>query len=78
MNAVQRKLLLFITGSDRIPATGAASLTLTLRCLGNDCGRYPTARTCFNSLGLWRYNSKEKLESMLWGAVYGSEGFGLK
>ncbi|EHA48235.1 ubiquitin-protein ligase E3A [Pyricularia oryzae 70-15] len=74
----QRKLLIFITGSDRIPAMGAASLSIKILCLGDDCDRYPTARTCFNTLALWRYESKEKLERMLWGAVFESEGFGLK
>ncbi|KAL9489509.1 hypothetical protein ACSS6W_001786 [Trichoderma asperelloides] len=74
----QRKLLTFITGSDRIPAMGAASLAIKLSCLGDDCGRYPIARTCFNMLSLWRYESKERLESMLWRAVHESEGFGLK
>ncbi|EHK24451.1 uncharacterized protein TRIVIDRAFT_122664, partial [Trichoderma virens Gv29-8] len=74
----QRKLLTFVTGSDRIPAMGAASLTIKLSCLGDDCGRYPIARTCFNMLSLWRYTSKQRLESMLWRAVHESEGFGLK
>ncbi|KAK4162287.1 putative E3 ubiquitin-protein ligase [Cladorrhinum sp. PSN259] len=74
----QRKLLGFITGSDRIPAMGAASLVIKVSLLGDDIGRYPTARTCFNTLSLWRYGSKERLEEMLWGAVLGSEGFGLK
>ncbi|KAK3989865.1 putative E3 ubiquitin-protein ligase [Cladorrhinum sp. PSN332] len=74
----QRKLLGFITGSDRIPAMGAASLVIKVSLLGEDCGRYPTARTCFNTLSLWRYGTKERLEEMLWGAVLGSEGFGLK
>ncbi|KAK0651290.1 hypothetical protein B0T16DRAFT_322335 [Cercophora newfieldiana] len=76
--ADQRKLLLFITGSDRIPAMGAASLTIRISCLGDDVGRYPTARTCFNTLSLWRYGTRERLESMVWGAVFESEGFGLK
>lgn len=74
----QRSLLAFITGSDRIPAMGAASLTIRISCLGEDSGRYPTARTCFNSLQLWRYSSREQLERLLWGAVHESEGFGLK
>ncbi|KAK4190149.1 putative E3 ubiquitin-protein ligase [Podospora australis] len=74
----QRKLLLFITGSDRIPAMGAASLVIKISCLGDDIGRYPTARTCFNALSLWKYRTRERLEEMLWGAVNGSEGFGLK
>jgi E3 ubiquitin-protein ligase HECTD2 len=76
--ADQRKLLLFITGSDRIPAMGAASLTIRISCLGEDGGRWPTARTCFNTLSLWRYGTRERLEKMVWGAVFESEGFGLK
>ncbi|KAG5983401.1 hypothetical protein E4U55_008251 [Claviceps digitariae] len=74
----QRKLLSFITGSDRIPATGAAMLPIKISCLGADTGRYPIARTCFNMLSLWEYGSKQRLEEMLWRAVFESEGFGLK
>lgn len=74
----QRKLLSFITGSDRIPAVGAANLVIKLSCLGDDSMRFPVARTCFNMLSLWRYNSRQKLERMLWRAVNESEGFGLK
>lgn len=74
----QRKILSFITGSDRIPAMGATSLTIRLACLGDDASRYPIARTCFNTLGLYRYPTREKLERMLWDAVENSEGFGLK
>ncbi|KAH8706683.1 hypothetical protein BGZ61DRAFT_350034 [Ilyonectria robusta] len=74
----QRKLLLFITGSDRIPAMGTALLPIKISCLGDDTTRFPMARTCFNFLSLSRYESKEKLEKMLWTAVHESEGFGLK
>ncbi|KAF1733056.1 putative E3 ubiquitin-protein ligase mug30 [Beauveria bassiana] len=74
----QRRLLSFITGSDRIPATGAASLRIKLSCLGDDCLRFPVARTCFNQISLWRYRTREKLEYVLWRAVKESEGFGLK
>lgn len=74
----QRKMLSFITGSDRIPAMGATNLVIKLSCLGEDCTRFPVARTCFNMLSLWRYSSKEKLEEKLWRAVHESEGFGLK
>jgi E3 ubiquitin-protein ligase HECTD2 len=74
----QRKILSFITGSDRIPATGAASLSIRLACLGEDSPRYPIAHTCFNKLGLFRYATRPKLETMVWGAVVNSEGFGLK
>lgn len=74
----QRMLLSFITGSDRIPAMGATSLVIRVSCLGDDEGRFPTARTCFNVVSLYRYPSRARLESLLWRAVDESEGFGLK
>ncbi|KAI0485586.1 HECT-domain-containing protein [Xylaria cf. heliscus] len=74
----QRRLLSFITGSDRIPAMGAASLVIKINCLGDDEGRFPSARTCFNILSLYRCRSRERIESSLWRAVNESEGFGLK
>ena len=74
----QRRLLVFVTGSDRIPATGPASLSIRVLCLGDDTGRFPTARTCFNTLTLYRYASKEAMRARLWRAVNESEGFGLK
>lgn len=74
----QRRLLLFVTGSDRLPATGASALSIKLSCLGDDQDRFPIARTCFNQLSLWRYQSMEKLQYMVWRAVHESEGFGLK
>ncbi|KAH9883922.1 hypothetical protein F4778DRAFT_764546 [Xylariomycetidae sp. FL2044] len=74
----QRRLLSFITGSDRIPAMGAASLVIRINCLGEDEGRYPSARTCFNVLSLYRCQSRERLKETLWRAVNESEGFGLK
>ncbi|KAI9834357.1 MAG: putative E3 ubiquitin-protein ligase [Thelocarpon superellum] len=74
----QRKILGFITGSDRIPAMGTTSLHIKVACLGDDCDRFPVARTCFNTLGLYRYSSRAKLEEKLWRAVVDSEGFGLK
>ncbi|KAL9595030.1 MAG: hypothetical protein Q9219_006699 [cf. Caloplaca sp. 3 TL-2023] len=74
----QRALLRFITGSDRLPAMGATSLVIKVTCLGNDATRFPMARTCFNSIGLYRYPSKNALRTRLWRAVAESEGFGLK
>ena len=74
----QRKLLSFITGSDRIPAMGATSLIIKIVCLGQDSNRFPVARTCFNQISLWRYRRREKFETLLWRAVTESEGFGLK
>ena len=74
----QRKLLSFITSSDRIPAMGATSLVIKLTCLGEDTGRFPIARTCFNMLGIYRYRTREILEEKLWKAVTESVGFGMK
>ncbi|KAF2458675.1 hypothetical protein BDY21DRAFT_341019 [Lineolata rhizophorae] len=74
----QRKMLSFITGSDRIPAVGATNLVIKIACLGEDTERYPVARTCFNVIQLYKYASKEKLARKLWQAVLDSEGFGLK
>ncbi|CAK1357006.1 unnamed protein product [Cercospora beticola] len=82
----QRKLLTFVTGSDRIPAVGATSLILRIQAGGDGWGgggpdertRFPVARTCFNMLVLWRYDYREQLEEKLWRAVDESEGFGLK
>ena len=82
----QRKLLTFITGTDRIPAVGATSLILRIVAGGDGWGgggdeeraRFPIARTCFNMLVLWRYDYREALEEKLWRAVEESEGFGLK
>ena len=82
----QRKILGFITGSDRIPAMGATNLVIKVLLLSpgwsasahGDTDRFPSARTCFNSLGLYAYGSRKRLEEKLWMAVSGSEGFGLK
>jgi len=84
----QRKILSFITGSDRIPAMGATNLNIRIALLrdydtdnGENCTdseRFPIARTCFNTLNLYPYETREKLEEKLWMAVVGSEGFGLK
>ncbi|KAL4869137.1 hypothetical protein BDV12DRAFT_86884 [Aspergillus spectabilis] len=74
----QRKILSFITSSDRIPAVGATSLTIQLMCLGDDSPRFPIAQTCFNRLGVYRYKTRKKFERLLSEAVLNSEGFGLR
>lgn len=87
----QRKILSFVTGSDRIPAVGATNLVLRIVAGGDGLGRavavdgeeklserFPIARTCFNMIVLWGYESRGRLEEKLWRAVCESEGFGLK
>ncbi|KAJ9613984.1 putative E3 ubiquitin-protein ligase [Cladophialophora chaetospira] len=87
----QRKILSFITASDRIPAMGATNLVIRIQLIrdkeefdmsgrptNKPTERFPIARTCFNTLSLYRYASRQKLEEKLWMAVQCSEGFGLK
>jgi E3 ubiquitin-protein ligase HECTD2 len=65
----QRQLLSFITGSDRIPATGTSALDLKLTCLGNDYNRLPTSHTCFNQLCIPRYRDRGMMEERLMRAM---------
>ncbi|KAI5307610.1 putative E3 ubiquitin-protein ligase, partial [Ascosphaera atra] len=74
----QRKILSFVTGSDRIPATGAANLVMKIALLGDEAERYPVAHTCYNMVGLYRYPTREKFQEKFWRAVVESQGFGLK
>ncbi|KAK9351624.1 hypothetical protein V1523DRAFT_416246 [Lipomyces doorenjongii] len=74
----QRRLLTFVTGSDRIPATGIANLIFKISKLGEDSERFPISHTCFNQLCLYRYSSRQKLEAKLYRAIVESEGFGLR
>ncbi|KAJ1975248.1 putative E3 ubiquitin-protein ligase [Dimargaris xerosporica] len=75
---MQQRFLVFVTGSDRIPALGTETLALKIVCLGDDVNRFPIAHTCFNQLGLYRYDSKEALAHKLLRAIQESEGFWLK
>ncbi|KAF9580589.1 putative E3 ubiquitin-protein ligase [Lunasporangiospora selenospora] len=75
----QRRLLQFITASDRYPATGIANLSFKITCMGGqDSNRYPTTHTCFNQLCLYNYKGRDKLKNMLIRAMDESEGFGVK
>lgn len=76
----QKKVLLFITGSDRVPATGIQNLSLRISRLNNgkDSDRLPVAHTCFNELSIYEYSSREKMVDKLTKAVNLLAGFGLK
>jgi E3 ubiquitin-protein ligase HECTD2 len=74
----QRRVLRWITGSDRIPATGMGGLILRIQCLGDDCDRLPQARTCFNTLQIWNYSRRAVFVRKFWMAVVESGGFGMK
>ncbi|EFO64775.1 Ubiquitin-protein ligase E3A [Giardia lamblia P15] len=73
----QRRLLRFITGSDRVPAGGVQNIGLKIIPNGDDDSRLPGAHTCFNILCLPSYSSKETLMNRLLCAIECCEGFGL-
>jgi ubiquitin-protein ligase E3 A len=73
----QRKLLLFITASDRMPLRGWRWLSLLIKRNGDGDDRLPTAFTCFHMLLLPRFSGKEQLRSALKIAIHNSSGFGL-
>lgn len=79
-SAEQKQVLLFITGSDRIPATGIENLSLKLsrRNNGKDSDHLPVAHTCFNELALYEYSSQEKFVEKFTQAVTMLSGFGIK
>lgn len=78
----QRKLMRFITGSDRIPATGLTSIQFKVTKLIDNSNktteRLPISHTCFNEICLWQYRSKEVLKQKLDLAINESEGFALR
>lgn len=55
--AQKKRLLMFVTGSDRVPIKGLASLQppLVISRNGPASDRLPTAHTCFNHLLLPAY-----------------------
>lgn len=73
----KRKLLLFVTASDRIPVGGLKELSFVLQRNGPDSDRLPTALTCFSRLLLPEYSSRDKLKERLITAIENAKGFGL-
>ena len=75
----RKRLLFFITGSDRVPIKGLAHLTppFVITPNGGHSDRLPTAHTCFNHLLLPAYRDKEALRARLLLAIENAEGFGL-
>ncbi|KAG2488735.1 hypothetical protein HYH03_012734 [Edaphochlamys debaryana] len=77
--ASQKRLLFFVTGSDRVPIKGLAHLNppFVISRAGAHSDRLPSAHTCFNHLLLPHYNSKAMLKERLELALQNAEGFGL-
>eukprot|EP00767_Chilomastix_cuspidata_P001490 gnl/Chilomastix_cuspidata/1602.p1 GENE.gnl/Chilomastix_cuspidata/1602~~gnl/Chilomastix_cuspidata/1602.p1 ORF type:complete len:750 (+),score=365.31 gnl/Chilomastix_cuspidata/1602:62-2311(+) len=74
----QRKLLQFVTGSDRLPVEGMESLRFKIHANGSNDMMLPTSHVCFNVLMLPKYSSKAVLRERLLTAIENAEGFGLK
>ncbi|KAI5174648.1 ubiquitin-protein ligase E3 A [Pancytospora epiphaga] len=71
----KKKLLQFITGNDRLPVAGSKALRLTIVRNGGDTERLPSSQTCFNTLLLPEYNTREKLARKLSKALKLAAGF---
>ena len=72
-----KQLLVFVTGSDRIPIRGLKDLMFVIQRNGPDSDRLPTALTCFSRLLLPEYANKGKMKERLVTAIENSNGFGL-
>ena len=74
---MKRKLLLFVTGSDRVPINGLRELRFHIQKSGGGSERLPTSHTCFNILDLPAYRTKGVLAKKLGVALEYHRGFGL-
>ncbi|KNC49620.1 E3 ubiquitin-protein ligase [Thecamonas trahens ATCC 50062] len=74
---MKKKLLFFTTGSDRVPIKGLKALNFVVMRAGGDSDRLPTSHTCYNTILLPPYESKDKLRTLLIKALSNAEGFGM-
>ena len=74
---LKRKFLRFLSGSDRVPVSGLASLKFKIQQVsgGINCERLPVAHTCYNLLALPPYVDKIVMRTKLLQAISFSEGF---
>jgi len=77
---MKKKLMIFVTGSDRICPTGIDDMTFKISYFENSLSNdhLPQTHTCFNEILLFNYDSKEILEEKLKQAMLYSEGFGIR
>lgn len=73
----KKQFLLFLTGSDRIPIHGMASLRIVLQSTSAAEHYLPVAHTCYNLLDMPCYKTKETLHMRLTRAIEQYEGFSL-
>ena len=72
------KFLVFLTGSSRAPLGGLGELRVCIQRAGPDTEQLMSASTCYHTLLLPEYDSKEKLTRKLKKALEYAEGFGLQ
>ncbi|KAI0602007.1 hypothetical protein F4775DRAFT_295467 [Biscogniauxia sp. FL1348] len=76
---MRRKLLEFVTASDRVPVGGVANIQFVVQKNGEeegDNGHLPTAYTCYGTLLLPEYRDKDVLRERLAMALENAQGFG--
>ncbi|KAF2690025.1 hypothetical protein K458DRAFT_426870 [Lentithecium fluviatile CBS 122367] len=71
-----KRLLEFVTASERVPITGFDSMSFVIERHGGDTDLLPTSSTCFGKLYLPEYKDKEKMGGKLDLALKNCEGFG--
>ena len=71
---LKRKFLSFLSGSDRVPVSGLASLNFKIQQT-YDCQRLPVAHTCYNILALPPYLDKTVIRTKILQAINFSQGF---
>jgi hypothetical protein len=72
----KKKLLEFVTASDRVPVGGMKNLQFTLQRNGVDDGHLPSSYTCYGILLMPEYSGREVLREKLGMALENSRGFG--
>ncbi|CAJ1327670.1 unnamed protein product [Effrenium voratum] len=72
----RRKLLLFSTGSDRVPILGLKTLNFVISRSTAELDHLPTANTCINQLNLPEYPTEEMMHARLQAALEHYTGFG--
>ncbi|ORY12887.1 hypothetical protein BCR34DRAFT_482063 [Clohesyomyces aquaticus] len=76
-NDDRKKLLEFVTASDRVPVTGFETMSFSIVRNGGESDMLPTSSTCFGKLMLPQYADKEKLRTKLGLAIQNCKGFGV-
>lgn len=73
---MKKKLLEFVTASDRVPVGGMRNVMFTIQRNGVGDGHLPSSYTCYGILLLPEFSSKEVLRGKLEMALENSKGFG--